>query len=1512
MRKGSAQKVISFWSDLEKNHGEESPRSTSSSIGSPLSPHVRSLRSNAFVISDRSPKPSFSPNHSFFEKSPKQSFSSPDTNSINNSTPEMSSPANYPSPSISSNASSQNLRLAALKKSSLVRNSSNRLQGPRRLGSGIPRPKKVVTFEQNAPQVIKYESLTPDLSHFQEDQIPYERDEDEYNGEDHYDEDSGVFYNDVPVIEPPRYGIAVSSPQQSHRSAFIAAGHPMNSPDLNRNGNQSRRPLPQLPRHIQHHIASPLTSNTAWKVATPSPFASPRQSMDSPPHQHNRINILSNLSRTSQHDRIINEPVQSIPLQYTGLPTIAETSIIEETSYTQETTENEEEFVDNNNIEYETNDIEDDEYHNVLREVDSDIDGGNEYYGYNRVQSFSQDNEENSEDMRTSGHEVGDNDEDDVGVADNEASDGDALIQSREFTRYSQTSTEEENTETEEDEPLYQPPAQFHDETDHLSTHSSSTQRPQVSRSSIESTRSATYYAEHQSSSKQTSAIKSERTSERSSFESVPQRLASGPKHVHLHPSKSFIKKEQEDSEAENFLPTQYQSDILSHPAVSVKIESESPVHRLRTLSKSLSPENLSRPNSILGPEQILFPHPRLRNFENNPLIETPLLQHTPQFQASFEQTSHSPNFHRVETANYTNIKEEYPSDTSFSKTWIKEEPLDVPSIFNAKIKVEPVPTASVHNPHSDDDDDNSNDNNTSVTVKEENINSSISSLGVKQRLIKNQPALVKSFGNLGIRDRSVTPRSVSRETKRIASLSKYEREEALRIAAEESAALAQAEAEALLDAEPNSNRLTSKDLEDKLNKVGLQTKSYEPTTSRDVSPDPDQVLIQLAIPELPKKERSISPVKRRVMDRPLSTYTTMASSVASLNSDGKQRPFSFNAPSDNPSQISSDTNASNLSLVKPDSHTNLTKIQSQLQNIIPSEIKKEHVDSSPYDDAYIKQESLSNANMYSHPAQSLYETLSTASETDSGILPRIKLEPGSNVLISRIANQQFKSSPSMLNIFPNGNSSSAGLSDRSLKATEYQTYPSFENGTGRGQLEDFQTEDQSDAFDNSQWENESYSNFDNSQNNTELYGGKKSDETYETHDIRYNESDNNSEEVESEVESERLREHEYQFSVPKTPLQQLDRNNYSQSTIEHEPVANPVYQPETPLSQLQRYNTATESPEPETPMQNELYAPETPMDQMVSGYFDSDHLSDDQISHNSGQNPSVTNENEETMEPVESDSEDEDEDRLIYVEKEEFGPILDPEVIVSRVASAEPETPVIAQESYNPETPHNQIGTIHDTQEYETEPETPFDQITRRDSGNPYGNETPYNPNDLSEDEDPSNIYDEDAYGERLKYPSNSNDLISKSINSNEVQSVAPYPEEKSITFEHKQRESDITSPSKSDNKSFGTPHSHFEVRESRSNSEISRLSDMNESFYTSSPLAERRAQVTGQLLNFSAPQLSFNFDEIVSESESIFGDLDKEFDRVLKPDKVCHNCLITVFFYYFTNIFNIAFLQS
>ena len=46
--------------------------------------------------------------------------------------------------------------------------------------------------------------------------------------------------------------------------------------------------------------------------------------------------------------------------------------------------------------------------------------------------------------------------------------------------------------------------------------------------------------------------------------------------------------------------------------------------------------------------------------------------------------------------------------------------------------------------------------------------------------------------------------------------------------------------------------------------------------------------------------------------------------------------------------------------------------------------------------------------------------------------------------------------------------------------------------------------------------------------------------------------------------------------------------------------------------------------------------------------------------------------------------------------------------------------------------------------------------------------------------------------------------------------------------------------------------------------------------------------------------PMLTFDFDDIVSESESIFGDLDKEFDKVLNTETVS---IFSFFFFFFTN---------
>lgn len=305
MQKGSAQKVRSFWSDLEKQKGEEQ---APQNVGSPRSPGNNSLRNNVFVQSDKaSPRSPFQAGTSQF--SPKPVGASPRSRAKENTEPEQlkklvpSVPETPSTPSTIANKS-----VDSIKKSSLSRNVSvGRLHGPRTIGSSASlRPKKVVTFDQTAPQVIQFETLTPDISFNASPDDPRSP-EDDYEEEDSH---SGFFEDDsdnVPVIEPNQFGIAISTP------------------DVERSNSYSRRPLPQPPgqSQISTVIPSPMSAGTPWMVTAPSPITPSQQqdgqfadSDDSLPVKDSRLTRQSSLLdsqrkiATKHHTATDEAPVQ--------------------------------------------------------------------------------------------------------------------------------------------------------------------------------------------------------------------------------------------------------------------------------------------------------------------------------------------------------------------------------------------------------------------------------------------------------------------------------------------------------------------------------------------------------------------------------------------------------------------------------------------------------------------------------------------------------------------------------------------------------------------------------------------------------------------------------------------------------------------------------------------------------------------------------------------------------------------------------------------------------------------------------------------------------------------------------------------------------------------------------------------------------------------------------------------------------------------------------------------------
>lgn len=269
MRPGSAQKVRSFWSDLEK-HKDDTP---SSNVSSPRSPAVNSLKNNVFLQSDKgSPRSPFLGGTQF---SPKPERS--EVNSTNHQ-PETSFFTQAPS---SPRPVNKNINLT--KKSSLLRNgSARRLHGPRTIGaSPNVRPKKVVTFEQSAPLVIQYESLTPEMSFNASGESQLAEEDEE---EDEEESQSGFLEDDsdnVPVIEPNQYGIAISTPPMDVMTPEVP--RPV---AVERSTSISRRPLPQVPEHSSGpEVPSPVSTSTSWTAAPVTPDSN-HNSLFSPTDLH--------------------------------------------------------------------------------------------------------------------------------------------------------------------------------------------------------------------------------------------------------------------------------------------------------------------------------------------------------------------------------------------------------------------------------------------------------------------------------------------------------------------------------------------------------------------------------------------------------------------------------------------------------------------------------------------------------------------------------------------------------------------------------------------------------------------------------------------------------------------------------------------------------------------------------------------------------------------------------------------------------------------------------------------------------------------------------------------------------------------------------------------------------------------------------------------------------------------------------------------------------------------------
>ncbi|KAF5094619.1 hypothetical protein D0Z00_003471 [Geotrichum galactomycetum] len=81
-----------------------------------------------------------------------------------------------------------------------------------------------------------------------------------------------------------------------------------------------------------------------------------------------------------------------------------------------------------------------------------------------------------------------------------------------------------------------------------------------------------------------------------------------------------------------------------------------------------------------------------------------------------------------------------------------------------------------------------------------------------------------------------------------------------------------------------------------------------------------------------------------------------------------------------------------------------------------------------------------------------------------------------------------------------------------------------------------------------------------------------------------------------------------------------------------------------------------------------------------------------------------------------------------------------------------------------------------------------------------------------------------------------------------------------------------------------------NLRARPSLTPGDVSRFSDLNDSFHNQTSTDYNNSSETSHIVNeiskVPVPMLTFDFDDIVSESESIFGDLDKEFDKVLNTE--------------------------
>lgn len=298
MNNDSPKNARSFWSDLERSKSDDPGSSPASSMSSPRTPLLNSVKNSTFIVSDKSPQQPFKTSPTIKYSSPpgQHSFESRQKHSISPSPSNRQKSIASISPVINFDSTfSQfpkppqpvNRNIALLKKSSLLRTGSvGRLQGPRTIGSSSNlKPKKVVKFEKAAPQVIQYETLTPELSlnMINDSQFLDQNDSDNTYSYDEGEnrrlseesdphsllEDDG--YNNIPVVEPPLYGIAISSPIPGIAS----------QEEEDRSDSASRRPLPQLPPDstssspVEKMASSPITSGTAWTTATYSPSDSP-------------------------------------------------------------------------------------------------------------------------------------------------------------------------------------------------------------------------------------------------------------------------------------------------------------------------------------------------------------------------------------------------------------------------------------------------------------------------------------------------------------------------------------------------------------------------------------------------------------------------------------------------------------------------------------------------------------------------------------------------------------------------------------------------------------------------------------------------------------------------------------------------------------------------------------------------------------------------------------------------------------------------------------------------------------------------------------------------------------------------------------------------------------------------------------------------------------------------------------------------------------------------------------